>query len=157
MKGSDIKDGSIIVKVNPKLYPLDAVYSAAYVFLDRAYVLLDGDPKKEIIVKLKPKRKENLEVLSGEFSNELINYADYQKRAEKTRRIREVIMQRALITNDPSVIQININGDFAKAMKELEDDEDLGYSGDPEGIAMPWEGKYGKKNRGKPKKDAKAK
>ena len=28
--------------INPKVYVLETVYSAAYVFLDRAYILLDG-------------------------------------------------------------------------------------------------------------------
>ena len=48
-----VKKGFVILTVNPKIYPLETVYSAAYTFLDKAYILLDGDPKKEIIVKLK--------------------------------------------------------------------------------------------------------
>lgn len=134
-----IENGSIVLNVNPKLYALETVYSAAYVFLDRAYVLLDGDPEKKILVKLKPKKKEDLKKLGGEFLNELINYSDYQKRAEQTKKIRETLLQRALLTNDPSVVQED--EEFDDIMEELEDDED--FLDDPEGIAIPWEEKYG--------------
>ena len=150
MKEISIEDGSVILKVNPKLYPLDAVYSAAYVFLDRAYVLLDGDPKKEVIVKLMPKEKHDLKKLGGEFFNELINYADYNKRAKETKSIREMLLQRALITNDPSVLQEG-GEELDKVMGELDDDEDSDYLEDPEGIAIPWEEKYGKKAKKKSK------
>ena len=70
----EIQGDSVVLSINPKLYALETVYSAAYVFLDRAYILLDGDPEKEILVKLKPKQKEDLDKLGGEFFNELINY-----------------------------------------------------------------------------------
>ena len=134
-----IENGSVFLKVNPKLYNLEAVYSAAYIFLDKAYVFLDGDPKKEIIVKLIPKGNEDLEELGGEFFNELINYGDYQNRAEETKGIREALLQRALIANDIGAI---MQGDGA--FNEL-DDED--YLDDPEGIAIPWEEKYGKEKK----------
>ena len=150
MKEISIEDGSVILKVNPKLYPLEVIYSAAYVFLDRAYVLLDGDPKKEVIVKLMPKEKHDLKKLGGEFFNELINYADYNKRAKETKSIREMLLQRALITNDPSVLQEG-DGELDKIMGELDDNEDSDYLEDPEGIAIPWEEKYGKKAKKKSK------
>ena len=118
------KDGSIILYINPELYPLDVIYSAAYVFLDRAYVRFDGDPKKEVLVKLKPKQQLDLENLGGEFGNELVNYAFYKIQGEKTKKIRNMIIERALITNDQELL---IDGD---------------YIDDPEGIAVPWEEKY---------------
>ena len=60
-----INEDTVILNINPKLYSLETVYSAAYVFLDRAYILLDGDPKEKIVVKLKPKKEENLEKDKG--------------------------------------------------------------------------------------------
>ncbi len=131
-----VKDDSVILKINPNIYGLETIYSAAYVFLDRAYVVLDGDPEKEVLVKMKPKGEDDLNKLGLEFFNELINYADYQKRAEKTKKIREMLLERALITNDPSVIQDD--KEFDRLMAELDDDFD-----DPDGIAIPWEEKYG--------------
>jgi len=46
---SDIKveKDSVIVSINPKLYDLETVYSAAYVFLDKAYILLDVTQKRD--------------------------------------------------------------------------------------------------------------
>ena len=132
-----IEGDSAIVKINAKLYSLETVYSAAYVFLDKAYILLDGDPKDEILIKLKPKEKGDAKKLGMEFLNELINYSDYQKRASQTKKIREMLLERAMITNDPSVIQED--KEFDELLKELEDDED--NLDDPEGIAVPWEEK----------------
>ena len=146
----NIDNNSVIIKINPNLYALETIYSASYVFLDRAYILLDGDPDKEILIKLKPKEKEDLEKLGGEFLNELINYSDYKKRAEQTKEIREVLLQRALITNDPSAIQNN--EEFEEVMNDLGDDD---YLDDPEGIAIPWEEKYGDKTKNKESKSDK--
>lgn len=139
-----IKDNSAIVRVNPSLYPLEVVYSASYVFLDCAYILLDGNPDEEILVTLKPKGEKNPEELANEFFNELINYADYNRRANQTKKLREMILQRALITNDPSVI--SYDEDSEDILDESEEDED--YLNDPEGIAIPWEEQYGGKNNG---------
>ena len=153
----DIKDDCVVLYVNPKVYPLEAVYSAAYVFLDRVYVLLDGDPKKEVFVELKPKNKEDLEKLGREFNNELINYADYKKRAENTKKIREMLLQRALITNDPFVIgdsDLENDEEFEGLIKDSKDDD---YLEDPEGIAIPWEEKYGNKAKKRRKSKDKTK
>ena len=136
-----IQGDSVVLSINPKLYALETVYSAAYVFLDRAYILLDGDPEKEILVKLKPKQNEDLDKLGGEFLNELINYADYRERSKQTKEIREMLLQRALITNDPSVLDDDKMDD--ELLEELEDD----YLEDPEEIAIPWEEKYGDNNK----------
>ena len=130
----DKKENKITVSVNPKIYHLDVIYSASYVFLDKSYVFLDGNPKKLVKVELKPKKKYDLEKLGREFNNELLKYADYKKRSEQTKQIREMIIQRALFTNDPSLVD------------EIEEDEDFE---DPEGIAIPWEEKYGKKTKKK--------
>jgi hypothetical protein len=74
--------------------------------------------------------------------NELINYSDYQKRAEGTRKLREMILQRAIVTNDPGTKADPITDEeFDKFLDDLEDDD---YLDDPEGIAIPWEEKYGK-------------
>lgn len=144
-KNIKIEGDSVVLVVNPKLYDLETVYSASYVFLDRAYVLLDGDPKKEILVKLKPKEKCDLEALGGEFFNELISYSDYKARAKQTKTIRETLLQRALLTNDPSVVEQDPVDD---ALDDIDDDD---YLEDPEGIAVPWEEKYGKKDENKVK------
>jgi len=122
------KDGYVMVSVNPKIYPLDIVLSAGYVFTERCYVLVDGDPEEELIVELRPKKKESIENLGRDFNNELINYANYAVRALKNERMREMIVQRALQTNS----------------EEPKPGPDKPWFDDPEGIAVPWEEKYGK-------------
>lgn len=96
----DKKGRYLIVSVNPKIYPLEVIYSAAYVFIDRAYLLIDGDPEEEVFVQMRPKNKnENMENLGNEFNNELLNYAVYVVQAMKNQPLRKAIIERALMTN----------------------------------------------------------
>ena len=125
----------VAVNVNPSIYPLDVIYSAAYVLMDRAYVLIDGDPYKRVTVELRPKNKgTDLEKLGRSFNNELLNYCMYKTQVEKNSEIRRAIIQRALVTNE-------FAGD------DIDDPE--GYVDDPEGIAIPWEEKHGRKTKSK--------
>ncbi|MFQ6089387.1 MAG: hypothetical protein ACE5K0_10865 [Candidatus Methanofastidiosia archaeon] len=74
---------NITISVNPGFYPLDAVFSVAYVFVDKAYILVDGDPNDRITIKIKPKHKNiGLEELETLFSNEL--YARVGKKKYKS-------------------------------------------------------------------------
>ena len=107
--------------INPKVYPLETIYAAAYAFLDKVYVKLDGDPATEITVQLKHKTGGDAEQLKDEFMNELINYADYSGRAKKTLKLREMLMQRALLTNTAQAEETDT---------QLEDLEE---------VAIPWE------------------
>jgi len=133
----DKSDNSVLLSVNPKIYSLDVIYSAAYVFLDKAYILLDGDPEKEVVVRLRLKEEisenseKELKKLGNEFFNELLNYSFYKKQAEKNSKIRETLLQTALIGSSLQEPQI-----------ETSQDEE--FIEDPEGIAIPWEEKYGK-------------
>jgi len=95
----DKKGDYLIVSINPKIYPLEVIYSAAYVFLDRAYLTIDGNPEEEIFVQMKPKGKENLEKLGLEFNNELVNYSVYVVQATRNQPLRKAIIERALLTN----------------------------------------------------------
>ncbi len=132
-------ENSVEIKINPRLYPLEVIYSAAYVFLDKAYITLDGDPEKEIIVKLKPKQHCKNEKLKEEFKNELVNYCFYKTHSEKYENLRTTILQRALATN----LQEDLIDEVLENMEEDEDFEDV------EKIAVPWEEKYGKKKKKK--------
>jgi His-Xaa-Ser system protein HxsD len=125
----DDKENKVEVAVNTRIYPLDVIYTAAYSFLDRAYILLDGNPESIITIELIPKSKNSdLDILSKEFCNELLNYSFYKSQATKNASIRETIMQRALLTTEIPGEDVNIN-----ESQSIED---------PEGIAVPWEEKY---------------
>jgi His-Xaa-Ser system protein HxsD len=137
----DKKKEVVSISINPKIFPLDVIYSAAYVFLDKAYVIIDGDPEEEIVIELKPKDASiELETLGREFNNELLNYSAYKVQSEKNASIRQLIIQRALFTNDSELEKI-FNAESS----------DESYLDDPEGIAIPWEEKFGEKDE-KPKK-----
>lgn len=122
----------IIIHINPKIYPLDVIYSAAYVFLDNFYIIIDGDPEKEVMVKIFPKNGSNPKDIEKKFNNELVNYAFYKKQVEKNADIRKAIIQRALVTAE-------LSGE------PVAEDSDADYLEDPKGIAIPWEEKFGKK------------
>lgn len=89
------KENYVKVSVNPKIYPLHIVYSAAYVFLDKAFVNIEGNPEEDILVTIIPKDlKTNLEALGRDFNNELINYAVFSTRYGLTKQIREKIVEK---------------------------------------------------------------
>lgn len=146
----NLKENQIIFWLNSKTYPLEAIYSTAYVFLDRAYVYLDGDPAKEIAVFLKGKEKltkKQLESLAGEFQNELLNYLLRVEIAKRTKKVRDFIVGTALVSALPTDLLVQPS---LSEKKEIIDD----WQKDPLGIAIPWEEKYGKKRKVKKKNDS---
>jgi His-Xaa-Ser system protein HxsD len=137
----------ITFSLNTKTYPLEAIYSTASVFLDRAYVYLDGEPTKEILVSLKGKEKLNkkqLESLAGEFSNELLNYLLRAEIAKRNQKIRNFIVGTALVSALP--VGLLTPGPAAEIPESVD------WQEDPLEIAVPWEEKYGKRRSGKTQK-----
>jgi His-Xaa-Ser system protein HxsD len=163
------KEGYAMVSVNPKIYPLDVVLSSAYIFTEKNYVLVDGDPEEELVVELRPKDKnDDLNILGKEFNNELINYASYAVQVIKNDQFRTAMIKRVLLTNSDKNECFNDNvddeiepwenddqsndiDDEIEPWEESDDDddEDKPWFDDPEGIAVPWEEKYGDKNKEK--------
>jgi len=137
------KKNQLLISLNPKIYPLEAVYGACYVFIDRAYLFLDGNPEKEIKIFIKGKEGLNskeLEKIAGEFKNELLNYTLRLSIAKNTKKIRETIVERALF----SALPHQEEEFFPEKEKKGEKEKKL-VEEDPLGIAIPWEEKYGKK------------
>ncbi len=123
------KDNSVIITINPKIYPLEIVYSATYIFIDRAYVLIDGDPEKKMLVELKLKEKGNLEELGREFNNELINYAVYAVQSARTQSVRDALVQKVFEAN-------TVEKDESTEVTDSCDCK--GYEEDSLGISTPW-------------------
>lgn len=127
------------------LYPKDAVYGAAYVFIDRCYVHLDraGDRRIKVTLKAKKNMANNMassddltKAWAGEFENELLGQAWRRMIIEENRPFIESLTARAIsgAAGPPGL-------DELLAM-------DIGEStafDDPLGIAMSWEEKYKKK------------
>lgn len=123
------KDGYVLVSVNPKIYSLEVVYSAAYALLEKAYIIIGGDPNEEILVEIRPKENNmDLEKIGREFNNELINYAVYIMQSERNKAEKEMLMRRALQTNMQSL------------PKREDISEIIGNPPveDPKNIAKPW-------------------
>lgn len=120
-------------EIDETLYPLDAVYGAAYLFVDRAWVFLDRPADKTVGVKLAPKsgspNPEALQALAGEFANELLNQALRTRLADSTATIREYVMARAFFS---APVQSSID----QLLAELDDEE---LADDDLEIKVPWE------------------
>ena len=125
------KDNFVTISINTKMYPLEVIYSTAYIFINRAYVLIEGDPTEEVLVQLRTKTGMDIETLGREFNNELLNYMVYMQRTSKSRSIREAILQRVLSTNS----QVQTSKPILSPQPEKL------YIEDPEKIAKPWKPK----------------
>jgi His-Xaa-Ser system protein HxsD len=136
-------ESAVTVRVNSKIYPLNVIYSASYVFLDRCYIMLDGDPEVEVVVELRLKDGVDLglDVLAKEFFNELLNYAFYENQSKKNAQLRNTLLQAALFSDADVDEEPEVEVDDVD-WSELDKLEDEAME-DPEGIAIPWEEKYG--------------
>ncbi len=132
------KENRIVFFLNTKIYCPEIIYTAAYAFLDRAYIYLDGDPTTEIQVSLKGKKilnEKELEAFQGEFCNELLNSLLRTEVARNNQKIREYIVASALISGLPA------------GLAQEEDKDEMDWRDDPLGIAVPWEKKSKKKKK----------
>jgi His-Xaa-Ser system protein HxsD len=141
----DVSGGAAKLHVDATLYPLDALYGAAYVFIDRCFVFLERAQAGTIVVTLSPKKgtpsEDTLRALAGEFGNELLSCAWRQQITEANRAQISAVTNQAIAgaLGPPSLEQL-ANFDFTDAPLE-----------DPLGIAQSWEEKYKKKDKDKVK------
>jgi His-Xaa-Ser system protein HxsD len=136
---ADLGTLEVSLTVDESLYPLDAVYGAAFAFLDRCYVMLDRPEPARLRVTLTGKRSNEdpgaLRDLLGELGNELLASAWRQQLARDHRPMVEAVTLRAM--------EGALGGPSLEDLAQFEfDDEALE---DPLGIAVAWEEKYGKK------------
>jgi len=138
---------SVDLVVDAGLYPVEAVMGAAYVFVDRCYVLLDRLPENRVKVALSPRpgtSEEAFRDLAGKFQNELLAQALRHRIGQRHEKVREAIVARALFGAAPEVERGTPGGDLpALDPKHLPGGAD-DYLDDPLGIAVPWEEKYGR-------------
>ena len=128
---------NVTVPVDTTLYPIEAIYGASYVLMDRAYVLLTPGRGTQVDVKLcgrAPLDDEGLRHLGGEFANALVDQALRSTLDESGRKIREYIVAKAHFFHDQGGSDVKSLLDAT--MLEAFDD-------DPLDIAVPWEEKYG--------------
>jgi His-Xaa-Ser system protein HxsD len=118
--------------LSESIYPRDAVYGAAYLFVGKCYLFLTRPGDDQVEVRLKPKDDTDaagLEKLAGEFANELLNQVVRQRIGESTSQIREYYMAKAFFADSN---QTSIDALLAELdAEELEED--------PLEISVPWE------------------
>ena len=134
--GFSLSADQISFDVDEGVYPLEAIYGASYLFVDKCFVYLSRPKAGEVRVQLTSRGTATvaeLDTLAGEFANELLSQVTRLKLAQSTARIREYYSAAALraATSAPSIDDL---------LAELESEE-LGE--DPLQIMVPWEEKYG--------------
>jgi His-Xaa-Ser system protein HxsD len=134
-------EGVLVLEFDEGLYPKDAVYGAAYIFIDRCYVKLDRpkDARVSVRLKLKPGVTRNLDELAGEFENELLGQAWRRLILDENRKLIEEVTTQALSgAAGPPGLDDLLGMDI---------DDETAFE-DPLGIAMSWEEKYKRKSAG---------
>lgn len=147
METLDAANHRVTLSLDIGLYPIDVVYGAAYVFIDRCFVLLDkqesgGTGVSRYLVHLRGKTAATpaqLQAFSGEFSNELLSQALRRKIVKANQKIIEEITTQAIA----GAAGGSLPSDFLDA-----GDADMDFLDDPLGIAVPWEDKFKKKKDG---------
>lgn len=149
--GINSKKSEITFTLSKKVYSLDAVLGASYLFIDRAYVFLDEDGEGGFFVHFKGKKKltkKELESLVGEFHNELLSQALRVKLSKKNQKIREYIVQQALYPGASAPQDEPPETDLDRELDEILKEAGSGdYGDDPLGIAVPWEEKHNKESK----------
>ena len=136
----DAATGTLVLSLDMSLYPRDVLYAAAYVFLDRAYVLLDRQDQR-FIVRLRGKQaldEGTLRAMAGEFENELLAQALRHQVAKANQRIIEDITTLA-ISGAAGGGHSDAGAADDRMMMDMRDPGDDGFLEDPLGIATPWE------------------
>lgn len=133
-------EGELAIEFDESLYPKEAIYGAAYVFIDRCWVHLDraGDRRVRVTLRAKPGAGLDGDAAAGEFANELLGQAWRVRLAEENRQLVEAITAKALggAAGPPGLDELLLT----------EIGEESAFE-DPLGIAMSWEEKYGKKKQ----------
>jgi His-Xaa-Ser system protein HxsD len=128
------------IELDEDLYPKDAIYGAAYVFLERSYLFLERAGDRRVRIRLRGRAEgstaQDARALAGELGNEALAQSLRRRIAADKRVIIETIAARALAgaAGPPGL-------DDLLAM----DIGDETAFEDPLGIAMSWEEKYAKK------------
>ncbi len=91
----DKSQNIVLVSVNPKVYSLNVIFSASYLMIDQAFVVVDGDPQTEIVVSLRPRAGQKLETIARNFNDQLLNYAVNTAESKKTEKLRAELIKDA--------------------------------------------------------------
>lgn len=128
----EVSGREIAFDLDEDLYPLDAVYGAAYLFLDRCYIFFSRPAEQKVRVRLRTQKaasEEELEVLAGGFANELLNQVLRIRIGRSNAALREQVLARAFAP-------AGTDSTIAQLLAELDAEE---LDEEPLEIAVPWE------------------
>jgi|SRR5579862_4591749 len=131
----DAAASTMTLSLDIDLYPKDVLYAAAYVFIDRAYVLLDRVAGRHVI-RLRGKQpldETTLRAMAGEFENELLAQALRRMVGKANQKIIEEVTTLAIV----GAAGYGHPGGESAAVGASDDGKD--FLDDPLGIAKPWE------------------
>ena len=136
----DAATSTLTLSLDIGLYPREILYAAAYVFLDRAYVLLDRVESRFVVhFRAKhPVEAATLQAMAGEFENELLAQALRHHVVDANRRIIEDVVSVAIAGAAVGVEVGGATGIEGGTQIDPADPQD-GFLADPQGIARPWE------------------
>jgi len=135
------------IKVNVNIYPLEAILNTCYDYLDEAYIYLDIDSNKKIVVSFKPKNRisdSKFNKMKKRFLNDLLHFSLRCQVNKENKRITEYIINRALYSSIYSTVPNRSSGLLDKLSERVEEQSNID---DRMGIAIPWEEKYGRKTK----------
>ena len=128
----ELGERHVAFTLDESVYSREAIFGAAYLFVDKCFLWLSVAGASQLRVRLKTKGEANpeaLETLAGEFANELLNQSIRQQVSQDTRRIREYYMGRAFYGDDT-------RASIDALLAELDAEE---LAEEPLEIAVPWE------------------
>jgi His-Xaa-Ser system protein HxsD len=146
----DTQTSTMTLSLDSGLYPREVLYAAAYVFLDRAYVLLDRNDAR-FLVHLRSKQaleETTLRALAGEFANELLAQALRRKVAKANQKILEEVTTLAITSAagatvirpfEPAGDDAVTGSPPAELAQAVDDSRE--FLDDPLGLAAPWDDK----------------
>jgi His-Xaa-Ser system protein HxsD len=137
----DAKTSTLTLSLDSDLYPRDALYAAAYVFLDRAYLLLDRNDDRFIVhIRGKePLDEPTLRAMAGELENELLAQTLRLRVVKANQRIIESVTTLAIAGAAGGMH----DGDAANDTYDdhQQHDDSTEFLDDALGISKPWEPK----------------
>lgn len=131
----DPATSTLTLSLDVDLYSRDVLYAAAYVFIDRAYMLLDREGGRYTVRfrAKQPADEATLRAMAGEFENELLAQALRERVGKANQKIVEDITALAIggattSTGDQSGVDLDNPGQD-------------GFVADEKGLGTPWEAK----------------
>lgn len=131
---SFLEDGRrVSFTLDTSVYPREAIFGAAYLFVDRCFLFFTAPAEGQVEVRLKPKDAPSeagaLEALAGEFGNALLDQVLRAQVADSTGKLREYAFARAFLSTP---VQSSIEQLLAELDEEELEDDELE-------IDVPWE------------------